>query len=198
MTWMNGAVALLAGTALAACGDAPQAGTKPYVLPLGCWRDAQSVPHCPTTAAPPAPAPEPEQQRVLHVPLTQSNGVYYLDVGISDTCCFKMVLNSGAADVSVPIQLWYAMLKAGLIFEADHVVARYRTANGTVEGMSFVMPPMTVNGHAVEGVEGAGQPRATPGTRSCSGRASCGSSRRGRSTTPPACCSSHTEHQERS
>lgn len=157
MKWTNGVAVLLIGTALAACGEASQPATTPYVLPLGCWRDAQGVPHCPATAASPALAPEPEQQRVLHVPLRQRNsGTYTVAVGIDGVCCFPMVLDTGASDVSVPLNLWYAMLKGGHINQADHIdVTKYRTANGTVEGLRFRMPTMTIEGHAVDGVIGS-------------------------------------------
>ena len=153
LKWTKGVAVLLAGIALAACAEPPKTGHRGAGLPPGCWRDASCVANCPGTAA---PVPEP-QQGVLRVPLHQAgSGTYTVDVGIAGVCCFKMMLDTGASDVSVPLNLWYAMLKDGHINRADHIdVAKYRTANGTVEGLRFRMPTMTIGGHAVDGVIGS-------------------------------------------
>jgi clan AA aspartic protease (TIGR02281 family) len=147
---------LLAAAALTACGEGPpKTGFRGAGLPPGCWRDASGVANCPgTTAA--APTAEPTE-RLLHVPLQLgASGTYRVDVAIAGTCCFKMVLDTGASDVSVPLNLWYAMLKGGHINEADHIdVTKYRTANGTVEGLRFKMPTMTIEGYAVDDVIGS-------------------------------------------
>lgn len=124
---------LLAAVVLAACAEAPAPRTA-----------AQSPP--PTA-----------RQRVAHAQMLQhSSGVYYVDVALAGLCCFKMMLDTGASDVSVPISLWYAMLKDGVITEEDHfAVASYRTANGVVEGLRFRMPPMTIAGVTVHDVTGS-------------------------------------------
>lgn len=146
---------LLAATALTACGEGPKSGYRGAGLPPDCWRDAHGVANCPGMAAA-APVPPPAE-RLVHVPLQLGgSGTYRVDIAIAGVCCFKMVLDTGASDVSVPLRLWYAMLKDGHIDQADHIdVTKYRTANGTVEGLRFRMPTMTIEGYAVDGVIGS-------------------------------------------
>ena len=111
----------------------------------------------PTQPVAVAPAPPALQQRVAYAQMVEGkSGTYYVDVELAGVCCFKMMLDTGASDVSVPTSLWYAMLKDGAITREDHFdVARYRTANGVVEGLRFRMPPMKVAGVTVHNVIGS-------------------------------------------
>jgi len=159
---------LIAALALAACGQAPAPqiaashaeGTAP-----GCYIAQNNQVVCPqkTAASPPPPVWGREQwrdtsvpqQQVARAPLYQRGGTFYVDVAIDGVCCFKMMIDSGASDVSVPVSLWYAMMKGGHINEADNfAVARYSTANGVVEGLRFRMPPLTIAGVTVRNVIG--------------------------------------------
>ena len=154
---------LFAAFALAACGEPSQTASRADGLAPGCHVAQNGKMVCaqsaaptaaPRAAAPPAPV---AQQRVAYAQMLQGgSGTYFVDVAISRVCCFKMLLDTGASDVSVPIALWYAMMKDGVITEADHIdVAKYRTANGVVEGLRFRMPPMTVAGITVHNVVGS-------------------------------------------
>jgi clan AA aspartic protease (TIGR02281 family) len=152
---MNRIVALLGVAAsflgLAACGTPPsESGLAP-----GCYTAQNGQVVC-AGAAPVAAAPVPQYQ-LAYAPLTQArSGTYYVDVGIDGVCCFKMMLDTGASDVSVPMGLWYAMIQGGRITNDDHIdVARYRTASGVVEGLRFIMPPMQIAGVTVRGVVGS-------------------------------------------
>lgn len=154
---------LFAAFALAACSEPPQTASRADGVAPGCHVAQNGKVVCAQAAspgaAPPAAAPPPPgaQQRVAYAQMVQGgSGTYYVDVAISRVCCFKMLLDTGASDVSVPIMLWYAMMKDGVITEADHIdVAKYRTANGVVEGLRFRMPPMTVAGITVHNVVGS-------------------------------------------
>lgn len=125
---------LIAALALAACGQAPapQTAALRESTPPGCYVAHNGQMVCPQQKA---AAPAPPQQRVAYAQLLQSRtGTYYVDVAIDGVCCFKMMLDTGASDVSVPVPLWYAMMKGGHITEDDNfAVARYSTANGVVE-----------------------------------------------------------------
>jgi clan AA aspartic protease (TIGR02281 family) len=144
---------LLAATALTACGETPKTASGCYVTNGG-----QVIPYggalCPQAAQ---PAPPPPTQRVAYAQMLQArSGTYYVDVAIAGRCCFKMLLDTGASDVSVPLALWYAMLKGGHITEDDHIgVANYSTANGVIKGLRFRMPPMTIAGVTVHNVIGS-------------------------------------------
>jgi clan AA aspartic protease (TIGR02281 family) len=146
-------VLLLAASALTACGATPKTASRDGLAP-GCWTGPTGMVHCPQATQ---PAPPPPTQRTAYAQILQArSGTYYVDVAIADVCCFKMMLDTGASDVSVPVTLWYAMVKDGVITEQDHfAVANYRTANGVVEGLRFRMPPMTVAGVTVHNVIGS-------------------------------------------
>jgi clan AA aspartic protease (TIGR02281 family) len=143
-------LATVALTVLTACG-APQQASRVDGLAPGCYVAQSGQAVCPQAA------PPPPTQRVAYAQMMQGrSGTYYVDVAIADTCCFKMMLDTGATDVSVPLPLWYAMLKGGHITQEDHVgVANYRTANGVVKGLRFRMPPMTIAGVTVHDVIGS-------------------------------------------
>lgn len=145
---------LLAALAVAGCAEASAPQTTSPRLAPGCFVSPNGQAVCPQAATAQAPVPK---QRVAYAQILQArSGTYYLDVAIADVCCFKMMLDTGASDVSVPISLWYAMVKDGVITEEDHFdVTKYRTANGVIEGLRFRMPPMTVAGVTVHNVIGS-------------------------------------------
>lgn len=147
-------VSLLAAAALAACGETPKAASRADGVAPGCYVGQSGQVVCPQAAQ---PAPPPPTQRVAYAQMLHArSGTYYVDVAIAGTCCFKMLLDTGASDVSVPVSLWYAMLKGGHITREDHIgVANYSTANGVVEGLRFRMPPMTIAGVTVHNVVGS-------------------------------------------
>ena len=145
---------LLAALALAGCAEASAPQTTSPRLAPGCFVSPNGQAVCPQAATAQRQLP---QQRVAYAQMLQArSGTYYLDVAIADVCCFKMMLDTGASDVSVPIALWYAMVKDGVITDQDHfAVANYRTANGVVQGLRFRMPPMTIAGVTVHNVIGS-------------------------------------------
>jgi clan AA aspartic protease (TIGR02281 family) len=149
---------LLAVTALTACGETPKTESRGDGLAPGCWTGPTGMVYCgPSQTAGAPTAPSPPTQRVAYAQMLQArSGTYYVDVAIAGKCCFKMLLDTGASDVSVPIALWYAMLKGGHITEEDHIgVANYSTANGVVKGLRFRMPPMTIASVTVHNVIGS-------------------------------------------
>jgi clan AA aspartic protease (TIGR02281 family) len=107
--------------------------------------------------ASPARQAEAPQSRLVRAQMTMgTSGNYYVDVGIAGVCCIKMMLDTGASDVSVPRQLFEAMVEGGHVTRDDLIgVVNYRTANGVVEGMRFRMPPMQIAGITVDGVAGS-------------------------------------------
>ena len=145
---------LLAATALTACGETPKTTSRTDGLAPGCYVALSGQVVCPQAAQ---PAPPPPTERVAYAQMLQArSGTYYVDVAIAGRCCFKMLLDTGASDVSVPLALWYAMLKGGHITEDDHIgVANYSTANGVIKGLRFRMPPLTIAGITVNNVIGS-------------------------------------------
>jgi clan AA aspartic protease (TIGR02281 family) len=148
---------LLATMALAACSAPPPqtASRAPEGTAPGCYVAQNGQVVCPQQQA--SYAPPPLQQRMTRVQMMRSGtGGHYVDVGIDGICCAKMLLDTGASDVSVPLPLWYAMEKGGHIPNDNYIdVVRYRTANGVVKGLRFIMPPMQIGGVTVRGVVGS-------------------------------------------
>ena len=107
----------------------------------------------PMVAAATAP---PLQTNYIRVPLIAVGGTPHAMVAIDGVCCFPFTVDSGAADVSVSIELFQAMAKGGHISREDVIdVQKYQTANGVIEGLRFRMPPLTVGGHTVYDVVGS-------------------------------------------
>ena len=119
----------------------------------GCASDPVPVPAPVVQPVAQQPAGVP-QARFIRVPLIESAGVHYVNVGIDEVCCLSFVLDSGAADVSVSIRMFQAMVKGKRITEDDIIdVQKYRTASGAViKGLRFRLRTMTIGGHAVHNV----------------------------------------------
>jgi clan AA aspartic protease (TIGR02281 family) len=112
---------------------------------------------CASPEPPARPVAPPTQSKTLRVPvMTGHSGTPKVDVAIAGVCCFRFMVDSGASDVSVDVELFKAMINGGHVTKEDAIdVTKYKTANGVIEGLRFRMPPMTVNGHTVYGVVGS-------------------------------------------
>lgn len=114
-------------------------------------------------SAPPAPALPPPVEHAVRVPLTARGGGHMVQVALAGVCCLPFLLDSGASDVSIPPFLFAALIKGGHVTRADMIDVRtYVTASGTVEGLRFRMPPITVGGITVRNVVGSVSPDGPP------------------------------------
>jgi clan AA aspartic protease (TIGR02281 family) len=131
------------------------------VVLSACSGEPPAPPIAYSPPPPPPPAPAPQQSSGLkleRIALTSrgGGGTFRVGVGISGVCCFLFVLDSGASDVSVPPDMFRAMVSDGLITKADLIdVQTYQTASGEVEGLRFRMPVMQIGGLTVRNVVGS-------------------------------------------
>jgi clan AA aspartic protease (TIGR02281 family) len=108
----------------------------------------------------PTPAPAyqaPAQDASLRRVQMRSNGkTFSVSVAIDGICCFPFLIDSGASDVLVSVDLFRAMLKGEHITRSDMIdVVDYSTAGpGKVQGLRFRMPPMTISNVTVHNVTG--------------------------------------------
>lgn len=132
---------------------------------------AIALPACASESPPsrvaslPATQPQRAPTNLVRVPMVRKgSSVFTVQVGISGVCCFPFMLDSGASDVSVPPRIFRAMVKDGVVTKDDLIdVVKYRTAGGTVDGIRFRMPPLTVGGLTVYGVLGSVSPSTPDG-----------------------------------
>jgi len=140
------AAALLVVTALVACDNQPAPSAQPASLPpctdattQNCWGRSQWRD---TSVSIAAPGPTGHVQRV---PIKLIGGTYHVPVAIDNVCCLPAVLDTGASDVMVPIEIWHAMMRGGRINKQSHIgVETYNTASGQVQGLRFILPPIAV------------------------------------------------------
>jgi len=85
---------------------------------------APGSPSSTADAAPPA--------RVENIPLTNSNGVYELRVQINDAVTIPFVLDSGASEVVIPLDVFSTLRRTGTVSDNDFMgTATYTLADGS-------------------------------------------------------------------
>lgn len=84
-------------------------------------------------------------------------GAFVVPVRINDQITLKFVIDSGAADVSVPADVVMTLLRTGTIAESDFLVTqKYRMADGsTVPSQQFVIRSLKVGDRTLENVTGS-------------------------------------------
>jgi clan AA aspartic protease (TIGR02281 family) len=111
---------------------------------------------------PPAVPPEEGTQPLresspIEVVLQNQNGVLYVPVLINNQITLKFVLDSGASDVSIPIDVVSTLIRTGTLAEADltgtttHVLADGRE----VSSMTFRIRSLKVGDVVLENVSGS-------------------------------------------
>jgi hypothetical protein len=88
------------------------------------------------------------------IELRQSGGVYMLPVRINDTVTVPFVLDSGAAEVALPNDVFLVLRRSGTITDSDYIGnGTYTLAGGaTVSSDRYVLHKMSVGGHVVTNV----------------------------------------------
>jgi hypothetical protein len=78
------------------------------------------------------------------IPLERSGGVYVVPVRINDAIKIPFVLDSGAGDVQIPIDVFLTLVRTGSVGPRDHVgQATYKQANGAlIRGDRYVIHKM--------------------------------------------------------
>jgi hypothetical protein len=88
------------------------------------------------------------------IQLQQSGGIYVLPVRINDAVTIPFILDSGAADVSIPVDVFLTLFRAGTISQSDFVgTGTYTLADGsTTSSKRYVLHKMVVGNHVINNV----------------------------------------------
>jgi len=88
------------------------------------------------------------------IQLRQSGGVYMLPVRINDMVTVPFVLDSGAAEVALPNDVFSVLRRSGTITDSDFIGnGTYTLADGaTVSSDRYILHKMSVGGHVVTNV----------------------------------------------
>jgi predicted aspartyl protease len=110
----------------------------------------------------PAPAPpttnrSPRQTRTSEIPLRNLNGVLVVPVSINGALTLNFMVDSGAADVSIPADVVLTLMRTGTLRDADFLGQRtYVLADGsTVPSQTFRIRVLKVGDRQIENVTGS-------------------------------------------
>jgi len=86
------------------------------------------------------------------IPLTNTNGIYTVPVLINGVLPLHFTVDSGAADVSLPADVFLTLLRTGTIGKEDYIGSgKYRLADGsTVESDRFYIRELRVGSYVVK------------------------------------------------
>jgi predicted aspartyl protease len=91
------------------------------------------------------------------VPVKAQGGTFVVPVLISKTITLNFVIDSGAADVSIPADVVLTLVRSGTLQRSDFIGTQtYRLADGsTVPSTTFRIRSLTMNNVVVENVTGS-------------------------------------------
>jgi clan AA aspartic protease (TIGR02281 family) len=105
---------------------------------------------------PPAPTPAPSPTQEV-IPLEFTNGIFVIPVVINEVIILKFVLDSGAADVSIPADVFLTLMRTGTIQTSDFMGEKpYEIADGSkVTSQTFRIRSLKVGDMVVQDVTGS-------------------------------------------
>jgi hypothetical protein len=106
---------------------------------------------------PRAERPRPSLGERILIPLQREGGTYVVPVLINNAIKLNFVVDSGAADVSIPADVVSTLLRTGTLSEADFIGTQtYRLADGsTMPSARFRIRSLIIGGNVVENVIGS-------------------------------------------
>jgi gag-polyprotein putative aspartyl protease len=96
------------------------------------------------------------------VPMVSNGGTFKVPVTINRQLTLKFVVDSGAADVSIPVDVFMTLVRTGTITDADFLDKQtYRLADGsTLPSQRFVIRTLKIGDKTLENVVGSIAPVA--------------------------------------
>jgi hypothetical protein len=107
-----------------------------------------------TIRGPQQAAMEPAGEVPDRVPLVETNGIYTVPVLINGVLPLQFVLDSGAADVSLPADVFLTLIRTGTIVKEDYIgKGGYRLADGsTVQSDRFFIRELKVGNKVLKNI----------------------------------------------
>jgi aspartyl protease family protein len=104
------------------------------------------------------------RQQLMSMPMQRQGGIYFLPVLINDAITLNFVVDSGAADVSIPADVVMTLMRTGTLKESDFLGQRtYVLADGsTVPSKTFRIRSLKVGNKVLENVNGSASLKGIP------------------------------------
>ena len=120
----------------------------PPVIPSNAPVGSQGPPPSPPTN------PRPSVLDAEEVPLVKVGGVYALPVEINGVLRLRFVLDSGAAEVNIPADVVFTLLRSGTITDADFLPGKtYILADGSeLKSPRFIVRNLKIGRHHITNV----------------------------------------------
>jgi clan AA aspartic protease (TIGR02281 family) len=128
---------------------------------VGLFRDGEYVGEAPITGAAIA---TPAAAGTVEIKLERSGATFTAPVLLNGTVESQFYIDSGATDVSVPMDTFDALLKAGTVSRSDvSGVRTYRMANGsTMKSLTFIIRSLKIGPIVLENVRGSAVDGSAP------------------------------------
>ena len=129
-------------------GDHVVPGGTEY-LDVGCLKNGKLIKS--------KTAPSQESENTHHVQMVKEGGTYTVPVLINDVLVLHFVVDSGAADVTIPADVAMTLNRTGTIRPNDFIGSRkYQLADGSViDSAQFIIRSLKVGDQIVENVRGS-------------------------------------------
>ena len=129
-------------------------------LPTDAYVPPTAAPQSPRPAVASASRPQPARTSTKSVPMQSEGGTYLVPVLINDTISLKFVVDSGAADVSIPADVVMTLMRTGTLRESDFLGKKtYILADGSkAPSDTFRIKSLKVGPNVIENVTGSVAP----------------------------------------
>jgi len=124
---------------------------------LNCEAASVSPLPTPTTSGPSPPAQAPTSTALISIPMQMQGGIYVVPVLINDAITLDFIVDSGAADVSIPADVVMTLMRTGTLRDSDFLGEKtYVLADGSeVPSQTFRIRSLKVGNRVLENVNGS-------------------------------------------
>ena len=131
-------------------------GPDGAIKQAGLWTEGNYVGSAPKVASAPPPATTPLSSG-SGIPMEQDGGTFVVPVRINDAITLKFIIDSGAADVSIPADVVGTLIRTGTLTSKDFTGSKtYVLADGSkVPSATFTIRSLQVGGRVVNNVTGS-------------------------------------------
>ena len=124
---------------------------------LNCEEASVSPLPTPTTSGQSPPAQDSTSSASISIPMQMQGGIYVVPVLINDAITLDFIVDSGAADVSIPADVVMTLMRTGTLRDSDFLGEKtYVLADGSeVPSQTFRIRSLKVGNRVLENVNGS-------------------------------------------